>query len=424
MSEAAGQKAAMKYLKQICIAVAALLIFYGVLRLLNFLSDFTNVTVSYYFWIFFQVIVAFLIIFIGVRVYSVARTIEQISLGQWWHEARPHLLVLLLGCIALLPITLYPLPFSNLSNTQPFQPYSANRPISFDYRLDCGWDFQTGGSIEMYTVQVYPTMPYLILVDVIPTNQGWIVIPYKIDGSNALCEAFGPARAEIKLGMIGNGDYVFKVVMRDATDLFQIHKTDNRFWAEEVRASMGSVVQKSEFEERLDGFTIGYGWAESNEIRFYALDLIMGAGGEIIDTSIPEYPNPISIRFYFDDTFDRLSNIILDLAQQYPNSSISIHGNDKNYASTYEYVGTVFVSPEYADNMRSLITTYGLVIYNEEIYKTYTTRQRKYVEFIEIHVSSAPMEQPFSAIKSEIIERIQNELGLEFGFNNHFFVSP
>jgi hypothetical protein len=82
------------------------------------------------------------------------------------------------------------------------------------------------------------------------------------------------------------------------------------------------------------------------------------------------------------------------------------------------------VLPEYADNMRSLITKYGLVIYSEEIYKTYSTEQRKYTEFIEIHISSAPIEKAFRTIKSEIIERIQNELGLKFGFNNHFLVSP
>jgi hypothetical protein len=424
MSEAASQKAAMKCLKQICIAVAALLIFYGVLHLLNFLSDFTNVAVSYYLWIFFQIVIAFLVIFIGLRVYSVARTIRQISLGQLWLAARPHLLVLLLGCITILPITLYPLSASDLFHTQSFQPYSAHSPISFSYRLDYGWNFQGGGSIDMYTTQIYPTMPYLILVDVIPTIQGWIVIPYKIDGSNAPLQALGPARAEIKLGVIVNGDYVFKVVMRDATDLFQIHKTDNMFWVEEVRVSLGSVVQKSGFEKRLDGFTIGYGWAESNEIRLYALDLIKGVGGEIIDTSIPEYPHPISIRFYFNDTFSKLSNIILELAKQYPNSSISIHANDKHYLSTYVYVGTIFVLPEYADSMRSLIARYSLVIYGEEIYKMYSTEQRKYIEFIEIHVSSAPIEKAFSTIKYEIIERIQNELGLKFGFNNHFLVSP
>lgn len=424
MSEAASQKAAMKYLRQICIAVAALLVLYGVLYLLTFLSDFTNVTVSYHLWIFFQIIAATLIIFIGLRVYSVARTVRQINLGQFWHEARPHLLALLLGCVTLLPIALYPLPSSNLFNTQPFQPYSAHAPISFSYILNYGWNFQEGGSIEMYTTHNYPTMPYLILVDIIPTVQGWVVIPYKIDGSNAFLEAFGPARAEIKLGIIGNGDHVFKVVMSNTIDLFQIHKTYNKFWVEETRTSMGSVVQKSEFEKRLDGFTITFGWAESNDIRLYALDLVKEAGGEIIDTNIPEYPNPISIRFYFEDTFDKLSNIILDLAKRYPNSSISIHGNDKHYASTYAYAGTVFVLPEHADSVRSLITRYGLVIYSEEIYRTYSAGQRKYVEFIEIHVSSAPIDKSFSAVKSEIIDRIQNELGLKFGFNNQFLVSP
>lgn len=424
MSEADSQKATMNCVKQICIAVAALLILYGFLHVLNLLSDFANVAISYYLWIFFQIVVAFLVIFIGLRIYSIARTIRQTSLKPLWHEIRAHLLALLVGCITLLPMALYALPASNLSLTKPFQPYSAHTPISFSYRLDYGWNFQSGGFIYMYTTQIYRTTPYQILVDVIPTIKGWIVVPYKIDGSSAVLQSLGPARAEINLGSIGNGDYVFKVVMNDVTDLFEIHKIDNKLWVEETRTSMGSVVQKSEFEKRLDGFTIGYGWAESNEIRLYALDLIKETGAEVIDTDIPEYPNPISVRFYFNGTFDKLSSIILDLAKQYPNSSIYIYGNDKHYETTHAYVGTVFVLPEHADDIRILTTKYGLAIYSEEIYRTYSIEQGKYVEFIEMHVSSAFLETPFSVVKSEIIELIKSELGLRFGFNNHFLVSP
>jgi len=278
----------------------------------------------------------------------------------------------------------------------------------------------------MFTVRSYPYSPFEIFVDVVPTSHGWIVVPYKIgiDPSKPILHWVTPAMVEVVLGLIENGDYTFKVIMKNSTDIFQIHKADSEFWVEEVKAPMGSVAQKNEFEKRLDGFTITYGWAESNEIRLHALDLIKEANGEIVDTSIPEYPDPISIRFYFSQTFDKLSSIVLDLAKQYPNSSISIHGNDRHFSSTYTYVGTIFVLPEYADTIRSLIRRCGLVIYNEEIYETYSIEQGLFTEFIEIHISSASIEKTFSTIRSEIIERIQNELGLRWGFNNHFLVSP
>lgn len=379
-------------LRQVCVAVAILLFLYGILQLLKSISDLASISVSYYLWIAFQIIVAILIIFIGFKAYSVAKALKAASLTPLWREAQTLFLVSLLGCIALLPAILYPLPASNSIYPQPFQSYSLHNPISFLYRLDYRWNLQSGGSVGMYTTYSYPTMPYQILIDVIPTIKGWIIIPYKIDGSNAIAEAFGPARAEIKLGMIENGDYDFKVVMSDATDEFQIHKTDNQFWVDEVKVTKGSVAQKSEFEKRLDGFTLGYGWAESNEVRFYALDLVREAAGEIIDPNIPEYPNPISIRFYFNGTFGKLSNIILDLAKQYPNASISISGNDGDFAATYKYVSVILVLPKYADQMRTLITEYGLVIYDEK-------EQGNYADFIELHVSSAFIEKQFGAIR-------------------------
>lgn len=138
----------------------------------------------------------------------------------------------------------------------------------------------------MYTTYTYPTMPYRILIDVISISQGWVIIPYEIDGSNAIAQAFGPARAEIELGMIENGNYIFKVVMSDAIDIFEIHKTNNKFWLEEVRVTKGTVIQKSEFDKRLDGFKVEFiGFPNiDNKTKDFVLESIQEVGGEIINT--------------------------------------------------------------------------------------------------------------------------------------------
>jgi hypothetical protein len=50
----------MKYLKQIAVAVALLLVLYGIVQLLNFLFDLANFPGVYYLLAFFQIIALFL----------------------------------------------------------------------------------------------------------------------------------------------------------------------------------------------------------------------------------------------------------------------------------------------------------------------------------------------------------------------------
>lgn len=112
----ADKEYAMKYLKQVSIAVAILLVLYGIAQLLNFLFDLANFPGAYYLLALFQIIAAVLFIFIGFRVYSVAKTIKSANLANLWEMGRNQIHALLLGSLALLPLMLYPL----LSSGPPF----------------------------------------------------------------------------------------------------------------------------------------------------------------------------------------------------------------------------------------------------------------------------------------------------------------
>jgi len=414
-----------KYSKKIFIAIAIALVLYGIFRILSEVAVHFDPLVELYsyVWSIYQIILAAIIIYIGVIVYKTARktSIEVISnlrrgLSLFGRKSPSFTLLLITTFGAFLPIIL-----------SSFSPNitSFSGVMSFKYKAEYGWHYKDvgpygeGGYVALLTLE--PHGGGSILLNVIKVLDGWVVVPYSVE--EGIIEALIPAAGFVKLGFIDNGSYRLYVVMRNFTDVFTIYKTEKMFYVEATSmVRNGYVVEKGEFGKRLDGFTVGYGWTESNEMRIHVVDLVTGAGGEIIDTNIPEYPNPISIRFYYDGDFDNLSKIILDLAKQHPNSSINIRGNDGHFSAIHQYVNIILVLPEYADKMRTFITRYGLVIYDEEMYKTYSTTERKYVDFVEFHVSSAYLEKHFGAIRSEIIERIEDELSLEFGFNKDYLV--
>jgi len=414
-----------KYSKKIFIAIAIALVLYGIFRILSEVAvHFDPLGELYsYVWSIYQIILAAIIIYIGVIVYKTARktSIEVISnlrrgLSLFGRKSPSFTLLLITTFGAFLPIIL-----------SSFSPNitSFSGVMSFKYKAEYGWHYKDvgpygeGGYVALLTLE--PHGGGSILLNVIKVLDGWVVVPYSVE--EGIIEALIPAAGFVKLGFIDNGSYRLYVVMRNFTDVFTIYKTEKMFYVEATSmVRNGYVVEKGEFGKRLDGFTVDYGWTESNEMRIHVVDLVTGAEGEIIDTNIPEYPNPISIRFYYDGDFDNLSKIILDLAKQHPNSSINIRGNDGHFSAIHQYVNIILVLPEYADKMRTFITRYGLVIYDEEMYKTYSTTERKYVDFVEFHVSSAYLEKHFGAIRSEIIERIEDELSLEFGFNKDYLV--
>lgn len=321
--------ATLRYLKQVCFAVALLLILYGVIQLLNFLLDMAKAYVGYYLWLSFHVLAALVIIFIGFRIYSIAKTIKTSNLTISVGDFRPQLLGLLLSCLALLPAILYPLPASSFIYPQPLRSHSVHNPISFSYELDYKWNFEEGGSVWMITTHVYPTMPYRILFDVINVYDGWIVVPYEIDGSGAFFQAFGPATAKILLGFIANGDYVLKIVMSDAVDVFVIRKTDNKFWIEEVNVVRGHVTQKIEFKKRLDGFTVEFtGFPNiDNETKTLVLEEIQEVGGEIVGTQSYFEGWTVCWLFYYNGEYSSLRQIIRDVATKKPHYMIGIYSN-------------------------------------------------------------------------------------------------
>lgn len=416
MSDATSREVAMKYLKQICVAVAILLVFYGVVHLLNFLSDLANIPISYYLWILFQIIVAILIIFVGFRIYSVAKTIKLTNVTQLWKEARSQILVLLLGCLTFLPLALYPLPASSSLYLQLSQPNPAHTPISFPYKLDYRWNLQSGGSIRMYTTYEFPRSCQ-ILVDVIPISSGWIILPYGIEVGHALI--IGPAMAQIELGTIDNGNYIFKVMMSDTIDVFEVHKTDNKFWLEEVRATRGAVVQKSEFEKRLDGFKVEFiGYPNiDNETKQFVLESIQEKGGAIIDTKSYFEGWSVDVYFYYGSDLSYLRQIITEIAKKHPEYWIRISSNTGWLVQISQYNFAVIVRrPEDADSVMKLILRKGLWIFKQKRVQFF-----EWKDAVKFYGSSAPLDRTWFELREDLIESISQELGLQY--RNDFWVS-
>jgi len=403
MSEHLSRESTKGYLRQISIAVAILLVLYGIVKLLNFLSDLAKIDLSYYLWTTFQIIVSLLIIFIGFRVYSIAKMLRLVDFVQLWREARPQLLALVLGVMALLP-AVNPI-YSSYSDL-------IHNPISFSYKLDYRWNSQSGGSIHMYTTFIYSSSPYQILIDIKTTSQGWTIIPYEIDGSHAYLCMLGPAHVEIVLGMIENGDYVFKVLMSDALDLYKIHKTNNSFWIEEINAINGFVVQKNDFEKRLDGYKLVFQIFPDidNETKDFVLERVEEIGGVIVGTEILYEGREVHVYFYYEDSFSSLRQIILDVAREYPEYMIAFHSNTGWYTLTGQYTFKVGSKPHYADLIKEVILQKGLRIYKQGTSGTY----------IEFYVSSADIGKTDLEIRQELINSILEKLGLKEQTNDFY----
>jgi len=405
MTEQTCQETAMKHLRQACLAIAVILILYGIVRLSEFLLDLVKIYVSHYLWIAFQIIAAILIVFIGLRVYSIAKTIKAARFSLLWREFRTPLLVLLLGCLALVSVTWYPSSALDSIFPQPFRPFSLHDPISFSYKLNFRWNFEGGGSIQMYTTLIYPSMPYKILADVIYVSNSWIVIPYEIDGSGAMFCALGPATAEIKVGTIENGNYTFIVVMSNATDLFQIRKTDNMFWIEEVNALMGFVVQKNEFEKRLDGFNvafIGFPNIEEETIDF-VLESIQQIGGAIIENESYYEGWTVHVYFYYSGNLSNLRQIILEVAEEHPEYMVGVYSNIGWHELTWTYTFSVGSKPQYSDSIKEVILQKCLRIYSQGTWGNY----------IVFYVSSANLGKTDLEIKQDLVKSISETLGLK-----------
>lgn len=407
----------MKYLRQICVAVAILLILYGAMQLIDRLSSLVNIYVSWYLWIVFQIIAAILIIFIGLRLYSLGKTIMAANFTQRRSEARPYVFALLLGGLALLPVTLLPLPSSNGLYAGPLQLHVLHKPISFSYRLHYRWNHQTGGSILISTTRRYSHGGIQILLDIIPVGElklvGWVVIPYEIyDSPGAHPCVISPAVGSIELGNLENGVYSLRILMRGATDVFAVHKLHNAFSLEEVRVSKGTVAPKSEFEKRLDGFRVrSFGASNiSSEVENFVLDRLRGIGG-VIDAAQSQFEGEsVDVSFYYGGDLADLRQIIAEIANDQPKYSIRIDSNIGWLAQSSQYNFLVVARPEKADSIRALILQNGLMIYDQERAQFY-----HWDDSIKFYCSSAPLNVVWAELRNELLDSISQKLGLQCG---------
>lgn len=424
MNDIENRRVATKYLTQICIAVAILLIFYGVMWFLSAFSDIANFSVSYYLWIFFQMIVAILILFIGFKVYCVAKTIKVANLTRLWSGTRSQILAIILGCLTFLPLIFSPLSTSTVLHTQLFQPDPMHLPISFPYRLDYHWNYETGVCITIYTAFDFSHGGVQILFDIVPMGNlkllGWAVTPYEIYASpGAHIQVLMPARATIKLGKIKNGVYVFKIVMSDAIDVFEIHKTENRFYLEALNVTKGIVAQKSEFEKRLDGFSvsfIGYPNIDSKTKEF-VLSRVLEMGGMILDTESCFEGWSVDVLFYYAGDFSNLRQIIIRIARNSTQYWIRIKSNTGWFTQISQYSFAVAVRrPDDAESVAKILLEKGLRIFGQK-----KEQFLKWKDSVKLYGSSAPLNKTWPELREDIISSISQELGLTY--SNDFWVS-
>lgn len=262
----------------------------------------------------------------------------------------------------------------------------------------------------MYTTHIYPTMPYQILFDLTLMSEAWVIVPYEIDGSNAILQAFGPARAEIELGMIENGNYIFKVVMSDTIDIFEIQKTDNTFWLGEVRVTKGTVVQKSEFDRRLDGFKVEFiGFPNiDNETKDFVLESIQEVGGEIIKTESHSEGWNFYAYFYYGGDLPNLRRIIIELAKNNLWYWIRISSNTGWFAQPSQYRFLVIVQPENADSVMELILQKGFCICEQKREQSW-----KWEDSVKFDCSSAPLNKTWVELREDLIKSLSEGLGLQ-----------
>lgn len=427
-----SKEATARYLRQIFIAAAILLVLYGIMQMLSFLSDLTNVATSYWGWIIFQIIAAIFIIFIGLRVYSLAKTIRSANLTQLSRGTRPQLLGLFLAFLALAPIMSFPLSAASPFHPLILRPDLVHTPISFPYKLYYGWNYQdssyyqSGGYVLMLTTRDYPSTPYKILADVISVSRGWVIVPYEVDGSNAFLQSVGPAEVRIELGTIENGEYLLKVVMSNAVDVFTIHKTDYEFWIEQVKASKGDVVEKSGFDKRLDGFAVHFSEYREidNETKSFVSESIREIGGQILDTKPAfEGSTTFNLDFYYRGDFSSLQQIVIQIARNHPEYWIGIMSNTGWYALTVMYnLAVVVRNPENADSVKQLILQKGLMIFEE--------KRERFIDWndaIRFSCSSTPLNTIWTKeMREDLVKLISQDLGLKEGSmeEDDFWVSP
>jgi hypothetical protein len=421
MSDMDNQKVT-KYLKQMSLAIAILLILYGVAYFLNYFLDLVNFSLSYLIWIFFQTVLAIILIFIGTRIYMLSRTSRS---GNLFHNGkfRPQIAAIAMGCLSILPFILFPLPPSPWLHSIFFRP--AHQPISFSYRLGYSWDHQSGASIHISTVAEFSHGGVTILYDIEPIFgsrvQGWSIIPYRIyDSPGGHIEVISPAIASIQLGKIMSRDYVLKIIMSDATDTFYVQKTPQTFSLEEGIVTKGKLVEKNNFEKRLDGFRVeyvGYPVIDNNTKQFI-INRICQLGGVVLGTENGSTDGwLVYLNFLYAGDEINLQHIITQLANDNTGYWIRIQSNTGWFRQISQYCFSVAVgSLENSNTIKNILLREHLLVFGQKN-ESFLNWENSTI----FYGSSAPLDRTWCELRDNFIQLISNETNLKYWMD--FWVS-
>jgi hypothetical protein len=397
-------KRAIKYLKQMTLAIAILLILYGAAYLLNNFLDVINFSLSYLVWMFFQIVLAVILIFVGTRIYMLSKT----GLGKLVHNRkyRSKVVGTAIGCLCFLPFILFPLP------------RPVHQPISFSYRLSYSWDDQSGATVFISTVAEFAHLGVTILYDIKPIfaswMRGWYIIPYSIyDSPGIHAQMIGRASVSIPLGNLGSGDYVLKIVMSDATDTFHVQKTPQRFSIEQDVVTRGQLVDKSEFEKRLDGFRVEYvGYPIiGNTTKQFIANRIRLLGGVVLGIENGSTDGwVVYLNFLYSGGQIDLQHIITQLASENTGYWIRIESNTGWFRQISQYCFSVATNHfEKSDAIRNILLEEHLLIFGQ--------KDEQFLDWENstiLYGSSAPLDKTWGELRDDFIKLLSNKTNLEY----------
>ena len=412
---------ATRYLKQIGLAVAALLILYGLVQLFNYFSDVLSISLNYVLLLALQILMAVILIFVGTRVYKLTRNIRLVDI---FNRHRPQTMAIMLGFICLIPLLLLPLPASSLFGAAML--YPQHKPISFGYTLGYEWDEQEGALISLTTEEYFPNAGFQVLYDfervADPNLRGWIIVPYSIYERPGMLyeEVFSPAKARVDLGNISNGDYVLTVVMSGGTDTYYVHKTPQLFSLDAGWLNYGKLESKTDFEKRLDGYTveyIGYPIIDNSTKQFIANQIRHCGGTNLIFENGSTDGWVVDVKFLFSGDKSSLRYIITQLDMNNIDYFVGISSNTGWSIQTSQYRFTVTLkSVENASLVKDILLSRHLLVF-EQSSEGFDGWNNATI----LKGSSAPLGKTWAELRGDLIQNISNETNLMY--ETDFYVS-
>jgi hypothetical protein len=404
MGEETRKQTSNKNVKQILFALATIITLFGLFYLIDDLSNLFNFPISYYLWAIFQLIIALLVIFIGFRMFKIGKNLE---FSKTFHNLNIGQIAVVAVALGLIIPSTVALSSSGTGAIFGALPH-LHDPISFGYTLHYGWNYATGASVTISTLEEFGHLGVQILFDVrrigLFRTLEWVITPYQIhDTPGAHCLMIGPASGTLELGMLSKGVYTLKIAMSDGTDVFIVHRTDDKFWIDECRVTIGSLEQKNSFERSLDSYTLNYiGFPNIDNNTKNYVDSRLKEIGAVFDGS--NYFDGWSVEFYFKYPGDtaKLSKIILDLAKKQQNIMVEIRSNTGWQTLTWIYDFVVDIKPQFRDMATKVILEKGLQILSQGSWGNYT----------QLNLSSAPLEKDRCEVRPDLVQAFL-DAGLE-----------